>query len=187
VQLFAAGTLPVDSLAWTRIAEGTQVAHSIVRPMTGARVVKVRSGADHRPAPMGPAFSPYGALGQRTPLPQLRNDAEDADQIVLTSAGFSSPAQSQAGGGMPVTTHSTGYSPIAAVLGLALVLAAPLALVATQLTVADKAAVIETVSDPMAETEWYVPSASPITVDQRTASPSRAAAPIRFAGAAAIF
>jgi hypothetical protein len=88
---------------------------------------------------------------------------------------------------MPVTTHSIGYSPIAAVLGLALVLAAPLALVATQLTVADKAAVIETVSDPMAETEWYVPSASPITVDQRTASASRSAAPIKFAGAAAIF
>ena len=86
---------------------------------------------------------------------------------------------------MPVTTHSTGYSPIAAVFGLALVLAAPLALVATQLTVADKAAVIESVSDPMAETEWYAPSASPITVDRRTAS--RAVAPIKFAGAAAIF
>ena len=187
VQLFAAGTPPTGSLAWTRIAEGAQVAHSIVRPMTGARVVKVQSDADQRPAPVEPALSPYGALGPRTPLPQLRSDAEDTDQIVLTSAGFNSPAQSQAIGGMPVTPLSTGYSPIAAVIGLAFVLATPLALVATQLTVADKAAVIETVSDPMTESEWYAPTARPITVDQRMVSASRSAAPVSFAGAVAIF
>ena len=88
---------------------------------------------------------------------------------------------------MPVTTGDNGYSPIAAVIGLALIFAAPIALVAAKLPVADKAAVVETVLDPLAETEWYIPANRPLTLDQRTASAApvaRSAAPIRSALAA---
>ena len=48
--------------------------------------------------------------------------------------------------------------PVAAVLGLILAFATPIALVATQIPVVDKAAVIDTASDLIAETEWYVPA-----------------------------
>jgi hypothetical protein len=59
--------------------------------------------------------------------------------------------------------------PAAALLGIALTFAAPLALVATHLTMGDKSAAIDTVSDPIAETEWYITASNPIAVDLRTA------------------
>ena len=59
---------------------------------------------------------------------------------------------------MAVTTQENGISPVAAVLGLILAFATPIALVATQIPVVDKAAVIDTASDLIAETEWYVPA-----------------------------
>ena len=181
-QLFAADQRPAASVEWTLVATGAQVSHSMMRHAAGERILQVRPGGGERHAPVDPAPSPQHAFGSRAAEPQLRNAAADADQIALTGVGYSSPARSEAGGGMPVTSSDKGYSSIGAVIGLALILAAPIVLVATQLTVADKAAVVETVSDPLAETEWYIPASHPVTLDQRTAS-----APIKSAGIAAIF
>jgi hypothetical protein len=58
------------------------------------------------------------------------------------------------------------------VLGLVVALAAPIALVATRVPVVDKAAMIDTVSDPMAETNWHIPIGNKLTVGQRTTSAS---------------
>ena len=89
---------------------------------------------------------------------------------------------------MAVTTTENGYSPIAAVLGLVLALATPIALVATQVPVVDKAAVFDTVSDPLAEAEWYVPIGNKLIVDQRaTSSLAGFAAPIKSADVSATF
>jgi hypothetical protein len=66
-------------------------------------------------------------------------------------------------------------------------LATPITLVATQVPVVDKAAVIDTVSDPIAETEWFIPG-NKLIVDQRTPSSlAGLAAPIKSAGLAATF
>jgi hypothetical protein len=111
-------------------------------------------------------------LGQRGPQLQLRREDIDAGQKALTRGAYSNPLRSEAGGSMALTTTENGHSPIAAVLGLVLAFATPIALVATQVPVVDKAAVIDTVSDPIAETEWYIPIADKLTVDQRTTSTS---------------
>jgi hypothetical protein len=73
---------------------------------------------------------------------------------------------------MSVTTKQNGYLPIAAVVGLVLALAAPIALVATHMPAVDKAAKIDTVSDPIAEIAWHVPIGNKLTVGQRMPSTS---------------
>jgi hypothetical protein len=166
-QLFAADLRPAVGPEWTTIAQGPQVTHSMLR--TSRAVVPPRT--DDRPAPIEPVLSPATVLGHlRSPQPQLRHDDADADHIPLTSVGYSTPIRSDTGGAMPIAINDGGVSPIAAaMLGLALILAAPLALVVTHLTVAEKAAVIDTVSDPVSETEWYIPAGKLATVERRTA------------------
>jgi hypothetical protein len=178
---------PVVSLEWIRIAAGEQVSHSMMRRDTGERIVKLPFGSDRRHAPVDPVLSPLSALGQRSLQPQLRRADFDAGQKSLTGGDYSSPLRSEAGGGMSITATANGCSQIVAVLGLILAIAAPIALVATQIPVSDKSAVIDTVSDPIAETEWYVPSGNKLTVDQRTVSISPLAGAIKTAGLAATF
>jgi hypothetical protein len=186
-QLAEADHRSVVSLEWIRIAAGEQVSHSMLRRETGERIVKVRFGSDRRHAPVDPALFPLSALGQRGPQLQLRREDIDVGQAALTRGDYSNPLRSEAGGGMAVTTTENGYSPIAAVLGLVLAFATPITLVATQVPVVDKAAVIDTVSDPIAETEWFIPG-NKLIVDQRTTSSlAGLAAPIKSAGLAATF
>jgi hypothetical protein len=73
---------------------------------------------------------------------------------------------------MSVTTKQNGYAAVVAVLGLVLALAAPIALVATHMPAVDKAAMIDTVSDPIAEIAWHVPIGNKLTVGQRMPSTS---------------
>jgi hypothetical protein len=186
-QLFAADQARADKAAWTLVASGAQVSHSMLRHGAGERSWNIRPVSGEHRAPVAPAPSPQLAFAPRPGEPQFRHPEVEPDQSALTRVGYMSPPRSDAGGGMPVTTGDNGYSPIAAVIGLALIFAAPITLVAAKLPVADKAAVVETVLDPLAETEWYIPANRPLTLDQRTASAApvaRSAAPIRSALAA---
>jgi hypothetical protein len=79
---------------------------------------------------------------------------------------------------MPVAIKDTG-SPLGALLGLGLIIAMPLMLVAIQLTLRGKVAVTETMSDPVAE--WYFPAASRVVIDHRIAVASPEA-PVRGRG-----
>jgi len=157
-QLIAAEYQPAVSLEWIRIAAGEQVSHSMLRDDIRARVVRVPVGSGQPHAPVEPALAPLSVLGQRSPQLQLRRGDVDPGQQALTRPDHSSPVRPDAGGSMAVTTQENGISPVAAVLGLILAFATPIALVATQIPVVDKAAVIDTASDLIAETEWYVPA-----------------------------
>jgi hypothetical protein len=132
---------------------------------------------DNTGEPIAPALLPAAAFVQQASEQAVRAGKDAANgQIALTRAGYSSPVQSDTG--MPVAIKNVVVSPLAALVGLALVIAAPLTLLATHLTVADKAAVVETVSDPMSE--WYIPAAHTVTIGERAASALPA---IRTAGA----
>ena len=181
-QIVAADHRPVVSLEWIQIAADEQVSHSMMRRGTGERIVKVPFGSDQRHAPVDPALPLLSALGQRSPQLQLRREDIDAGQKALTRGDYSNPVRSETGGGMVVTTTENGYSPIAAMLGLVLAFATPIVLVATQVPVVDKSAVIDTVSDPIAEIAWYVPTANKLIVDRNSplvgfAVPIRSASP----------
>jgi hypothetical protein len=168
-RLFAADTTMPIELAWTRVAQGSEVTHSMPREADSGRRIKLPLSTGDRPAPIAPALALVNAR-DRMSEPQWRQREPRPDQIALTGVGYSSPVSSDADAGMPVTTRVIGVSPIAAVLGLALIAAAPLALVAAKLTVADRAAVVETVSDVVTGSEGYIPAARAVIVDQRTAS-----------------
>jgi hypothetical protein len=159
----------------------------MLRGVDPVRRIKLPSGTGDRPAPIAPALALVNAR-DRMSEPQWRQGELRPDQTVLTGVGYSSPVSSDADAGMPVATRVIGVSPIAAVLGLALIAAAPLALVAAKLTVADRAAVVETVSDVVTGSEWYMPAASTVVIGQRPASaaPAILAAWSKANGAAAV-
>ena len=110
-------------------------------------------------------MAPLRAKCQRSPEPKFAPGSTIAvNQFASTGAGHSSSAQSDAG--ILVAIKNTVVSPLGALLGLALIVAAPITLVATQLTVANKA-VIETASEPV--TEWFIPAPATVIIEQRIA------------------
>jgi hypothetical protein len=168
-QLFAADTTTPIELAWTRIAQGSEVTHSMLRGADPVRRIKLPSSTGDRSAPTVPALALVNAR-DRMSDPQSGQRETRPDQVAVTGVGYSSPVSSDADAGMPVATGVIGVSPIAAVLGLALIAAAPLALVTAKLAVADRAAVVETVSDVVTGSEGYFPAASKVVIGQRPAS-----------------
>jgi hypothetical protein len=178
---------PAVGFAWTQIAAGEQISHSMMRRETGERIVRIPFGSGQRHAPVDPTLALPSALRQWSPQLQLRREDVDAGQIALTRGDYSNPVQSDAGGIMSVTTMESGFAPFAALLGLVLAIATPIALIALQVPVADKAAVIDTISDPIAEAEWYVPMGNKLTVGQHTPSSSPLASLIKSAGLASGF